>query len=265
MHYIINFLDPTIPDLLITHFCNITKMHRIIIYGSNGALGQHLVQHFKNLPTKYEIISIAHQGNSECNISIVADKTAASIDFQGQAILNQLSERLSVDNSKVDAILNVAGGWVGGTPKGKNFLSNFDVAIRQSVYPSAISAKIANLYLKESGLLVLSGSAASVQGNTGAIVYSAAKAAVHNLTKSLAFETKSGMPENSSTICILPGIIDTENNRRWMAEADQSNWNKLEDIGKLMQNWVENVSSRPENGSLVELVSDEKGMTTKIV
>ena len=67
---------------------------------------------------------------------------------------------------------------------------------KQSVWSSTISAKLANKHLKTGGVLVLPGAEPALQGTPGMIGYGMAKAAVHQLTKSLA-APKSGLPENS--------------------------------------------------------------------
>lgn len=55
------------------------------------------------------------------------------------------------------------------------------------------------------------------------IGYGLAKAAVHQLTKSLAQE-KSGLPDDSLVVSILPITLDTPMNRKWMPNADFSTW-----------------------------------------
>lgn len=59
------------------------------------------------------------------------------------------------------------------------------------------------------------------------IGYGMAKAAIHQLTKSLAGE-KSGLPKGSSALAILPITLDTPMNRQWMPKADKSKWTPLE-------------------------------------
>ena len=93
----------------------------------------------------------------------------------------------------------MAGGWAGGSTSSKDFIKNADLMWKQSVWSSTISAKIANKYLKNGGILVLPGAQPAIAGTPGMIGYGMAKAAVHQLTKSLA-EPKSGMPENSQVI-----------------------------------------------------------------
>lgn len=58
-----------------------------------------------------------------------------------------------------------------------------------------------------------------------------AKAAVHQLTKSLAAE-KSGLPEGSLVVSILPITLDTPMNRKWMPKADFSSWTPLDFIAE---------------------------------
>ena len=48
--------------------------------------------------------------------------------------------------------------------------------------------------------------------------YGLAKAAVHQLTKSLA-ASNNGLPDNVSVQCILPVTLDTPMNRKFMADA----------------------------------------------
>lgn len=89
------------------------------------------------------------------------------------------------------------------------------------------------------------------------IGYGMAKAAVHQLTKSLASEG-SGLPENSFVASILPITLDTPMNRKWMSQADFSTWTPLEFIAELFYDWVVNPTNRPStNGSLLQLVTKD--------
>lgn len=59
------------------------------------------------------------------------------------------------------------------------------------------------------------------------IGYGMAKAAVHQLTRSLGGES-SGLPKESAAVAILPVMLDTPMNRKWMPKADTSTWTPLE-------------------------------------
>lgn len=79
---------------------------------------------------------------------------------------------------------------------------------KQSVWSSTISATISSHFLKPGGVLTLTGADAALKGTPGMIGYGLAKGAVHQLTKSLA-EEKSGLPDNSLVVSILPITLDT--------------------------------------------------------
>merc|ERR1711874_691211 len=95
------------------------------------------------------------------------------------------------------------------------------------------------------------------------IGYGLAKAAVHQLTKSLADVPKSGLPEGTGVYAILPVTLDTPMNRKWMPKADTSTWTPLEWVADLLHGWAGSQEGRPPTGSLVQLVT--KDSQTRLV
>ena len=97
----------------------------------------------------------------------------------------------------------ITGGWAGGSANSADFIKNADLMWKQSVWSSTISAALASKHLIEGGCLVLPGAQPALGGTAGMMGYGMAKAAVHQLTKSLA-APKSGMPEASRVYAVLP-------------------------------------------------------------
>lgn len=135
---------------------------------------------------------------------------------------------------------------------------------RQSVWSSCIAAAIAAKHLKEGGVVTLPGAKAATAGTPGKCFYitwgikicrvhelsctiifpfsifypllgmmgyGMAKAAIHQLTQSLA-GPNSGLPANAFVASILPITLDTPMNRKWMPDADTSTWTPLEYIAE---------------------------------
>lgn len=94
------------------------------------------------------------------------------------------------------------------------------------------------------------------------IGYGLAKSAVHHLTKSLAAD-KSGLPSGVTVLAILPETLDTPMNRKFMPKSDFSSWTPLDFVAGIMYNWSSSPGTRPENGSLVQLVT-RNGETTMV-
>ncbi|KAG1962501.1 dihydropteridine reductase [Pimephales promelas] len=124
---------------------------------------------------------------------------------------------------------------------------------KQSVWTSTISSHLASLHLKPGGLLTLSGAKASLDGTPGMVGYGMAKAAVHQLCKSLAGEN-SGLPSGAGAVAILPVTLDTPMNRKFMPDADFGSWTSLEYIAETFYSWATG-SGRPASGSLIQLVT----------
>jgi len=132
-------------------------------------------------------------------------------------------------------------------------VKNADMMWKQSVWTSTIAAHLASKYLKEGGALVLPGAQAALEGTGGMIGYGMAKAAIHQLVKSLS-ANKSGLPDQSFVAAILPVTLDTPMNRKFMPKADTSTWTPLDTVAELLYNWSAG-TERPASGSLIQLIT----------
>jgi len=230
--------------------------NRAIIYGGKGGLGTVIVSHFKS--KGWWICSVDIRGNEEADVNVLVnpdDDWTTQETKVCEAVASKLAE------NKVDAVINMAGGWAGGSANSPDFIKNADLMWKQSVWSSAISSALAAKHLKAGGCLVLPGAQPALNGTAGMMGYGMAKAAVHQLTKSMS-DPKSGLPENASALCILPITLDTPMNRKWMPKADTSTWTSLDFVSELLFNWA-NGKERPASGSLVQLVT--KGGKTDLV
>ncbi|CAF4042702.1 unnamed protein product [Adineta steineri] len=222
---------------------------QIIIYGGRGALGDCLVKYFKG--KNFKVTSIDLKENEQADVNIALGDTE-SVEKQAELISEKI--QASLNGESVEAILNVAGGWAGGKANDKDFIENSDLMLKQSVHSTLIAASLASKFLKENGLLTLAGAAAALNPTPGMIGYGAAKAATIHIGKSLA-AADSGMPKGSSVLTIAPIMLDTPMNRKFMPKADTSTWTPLEYIAELFYKWVNDPSSRPDNGSVVKLTT----------
>eukprot|EP00795_Rhopilema_esculentum_P012553 gene12553-3246_t len=228
---------------------------RILIYGGKGALGANCVSFFKS--KNWWVLSVDLAPNEDADANVVVTEL---VDWVKQSeMVHQRVDELMAGN-KLDALFCVAGGWAGGNAKSKSFLKSADLMWKQSVWTSSISASIAAHHLKEGGVLTLPGAKPATGGTSGMIGYGMAKAAIHQLTKSLADES-SGLPAGTVVATILPITLDTPMNRKGMPNADFSSWTPLEYISNLFYNWTQGVEV-PKSGSLVTLVTKDGNTTT---
>lgn len=222
---------------------------RVIIYGGKGALGAACVSHFK--ASNYWVGSIDLSENENADLSVLVPRDSSWIEQESE-VITKVGQALKGD--KLDAVICVAGGWIGGNVK-KDLAKNADMMWRQSVWTSANSAAIAANYLKNGGMLALTGAKPALKGTPGMIAYGMAKAAVHQLTRSLA-GNDSGLPDGSLVVSILPVTLDTPMNRKWMPKADFTTWTPLPEVAELLLKWTK-CENRPKNGALLQLITKD--------
>jgi len=221
---------------------------KVIVYGGRGGLGVVVVSTFRQ--AGYEVLSVDIVANTEAehNVLVSLDTT-----WPGQEEQVCRGVEAALAGSKVEAVINVAGGWAGGNTADAEWVKNADLMWKQSVWSSAISATLASKFLVTGGLLVLPGAQPATGATPGMMGYGMAKAAVHQLVASLA-APGSGLPEESCVAAILPVTLDTPMNRKFMPGADTSTWTPLAEVGRLLLAWTEG-RERFQSGSLVSLVT----------
>jgi len=149
--------------------------------------------------------------------------------------------------------------WTNNSTNKNLQVKNADLMWKQSVWSSAIAASLASKYLADGGLVVLPGAQPCLTGTPGMMGYGMAKAAVHQLVKSLAC-SDSGLPSTACALGLLPLTLDTPMNRKFMPDADQSTWTPLEEVARIMVAWTRGKERLP-CGSLVKL-NTSGGQTT---
>lgn len=122
----------------------------------------------------------------------------------------------------IDALINVAGGFRWETLKDGD-LATWDLMYQMNLRTAATTSKAAleHLALQGSGRIVNIAAGAATKAAMGMGAYTASKAGVMRLTEALAEELKDqGVTVNA----IMPGIIDTPQNRKDMPDADFGRW-----------------------------------------
>eukprot|EP00929_Paragymnodinium_shiwhaense_P003016 TRINITY_DN103396_c0_g1_i1.p1 TRINITY_DN103396_c0_g1~~TRINITY_DN103396_c0_g1_i1.p1 ORF type:complete len:240 (-),score=51.13 TRINITY_DN103396_c0_g1_i1:110-829(-) len=219
-----------------------------LVYGAAGALGRAVVSSMRQRGWQTIGCDLA---KSEAHQSIVvggADVLRSS-ELQGKHVMGEMS-RLLPATQKLDAVLNVSGGFAFGPITFEDVLRNSDVMLSSSVLASLVSARIASERLRPGGLLVLPGAAPAAAATPQMIAYGVSKAAVHHLVRSLAADG-SGMPEGSKVVGVAPVTLDTPGNREAMPDADFTTWTPLEVLGEQISSWAaEEGSHVPANGAI---------------
>lgn len=245
--------------------CNTSKLHvfllimcdntrRVLVYGGNDDLGSKCVSYFKG--NDWNVINVDRDKNEEANVNLSPEGN--TIAEQELSVIGLVHATLN--SAKLDTIVCAAGGCADGNAK-QDLIKHLELTWNQIVWSAFISTCIAAKYLKEGGLLAFVGASYALNGTPTMLGYGAAKAAVHQLTMSLG-SPESGLPKDAVCLAVLPNILDTPMNRRFMPSEEKCFWTPPGVVAEHLLKWS-NDKARPPSGSLLKFVT-KNGKTSII-
>jgi NAD(P)-dependent dehydrogenase (short-subunit alcohol dehydrogenase family) len=124
---------------------------------------------------------------------------------------------------RIDVLANTVGGYRAGTPVHETPLETLDFMLNLNARSAFIlsQAVLPSMLECGSGKIVHTAARGALSGGKNAAPYSMSKSAVVRLVESLAAELRH---EGINANCVLPGTIDTPQNRKDMPKADHSRW-----------------------------------------
>jgi NAD(P)-dependent dehydrogenase (short-subunit alcohol dehydrogenase family) len=155
--------------------------------------------------------------------------------------------------------LAVLAHTVGGFAGGQSIADTDDVTFQRmldlnlnSVF-HVLRATIPVLRKTGDGRLITIGSRAAVEPGAGVGAYSASKAAMVSLIRTVALENKdAGVRAN----VILPGTMDTPANRKSMPTADFSKWVEPSAVASLVT-WLASDAGKDINGAVIPVYGSD--------
>jgi NAD(P)-dependent dehydrogenase (short-subunit alcohol dehydrogenase family) len=207
-----------------------------VITGGTGGLGRAVTLHFlregarcavpyRNEAEKDELVNqaVRDAGRLFCLRSDITQ--AEALDAFVAAVVERFGG--------IDVLLNLAGGFAGGTPVAETDPATFDKLLDQNLRSVFLVSRavIPHLVRRGGGKIVSVAARAALHGTAGLAAYSASKAGVITLTEAMAEELRD---QNVQVNCILPSTIDTAANRRAMPDADFTRWVDPVEIARVL-------------------------------
>jgi NAD(P)-dependent dehydrogenase (short-subunit alcohol dehydrogenase family) len=129
---------------------------------------------------------------------------------------------------QADVLVNIVGGFSAG-PFAETDLKTLDHMLDMNLRSGFIMTQALLPLLKQSaqGRVINIGARQALQGGSGVSAYAMSKAAVINLTQSLAKELQA---TKITVNAVVPSTIDTPANRESMPDADADQWVTPEDL-----------------------------------
>ena len=208
----------------------------VLVAGGTGGLGRAVSLAFLDEGAK--VVVTFRRQEEYASLKNAAGTKGASlegllVDATDEAAVVELVDQISTQFGRLDAMVNTIGGYAGGVKLWELETKVFDQMLALNLRSGyTLSRAVMPIMLKQKhGSIVNIAAKAAVDHGAGAAAYAASKAAAVAMMDSLAADARgTGVRVNS----ILPSIIDTEANRRAMADADFATWPKPEEIARVI-------------------------------
>lgn len=191
----------------------------VLVTGADGGLGRHVTQAF--LDAGATVVGLAPRIQASAFSQPAFVPLAAEIGSveSASAAVEQIVRR----HGRIDVLAHLVGGFSGGPSVAETDEADFDRMFELNVKVAfyMLRAVIPEMRKAGSGRVIAIGSRAAQDPGPGVGAYSASKAALVSLIRTVAVENKdAGITAN----ILLPGTMDTPGNRAAMPEADRSGW-----------------------------------------
>lgn len=214
----------------------------LVVTGGHGSLGRAVVK--MALARGLSVALIDHATGQAVPEGVLE---IGGVDLTDPAAADAAMAKVVATFGGVDALLNIAGGFVWQTTEDAAPAWDRMFAMNLTTALNASRAALPHLKGSDAGRIVNVGAFGALKAAAGMGAYGASKSAVHRLTEAMAEELKS----TSVTVnAVLPSILDTEQNRADMPDADASTWVAPEDLAEVML-FLASPASRAMTGALV--------------
>lgn len=214
----------------------------VLVTGGSGQLGRHVVAYFLRRGARVHVPVFDPDERTALDRFLETRQAADGerLVFHPDGDLADpdrvaaiFREVASGPGGAVEILLNLAGGFA-MAPIEETDPALWERMWRMNASTAFLCSKAAFPAMKAAGrgrIVNVSALPAVERGQAELSAYGAAKAAVLNLTWSLARE---GAPHGITVNAVLPSIIDTPENREAMPDADPSTWVPPDEIAKVL-------------------------------
>jgi NAD(P)-dependent dehydrogenase (short-subunit alcohol dehydrogenase family) len=223
----------------------------VLVTGANGGLGTYVTQAFLDAGATVVGTSRKIQQSDFNNANFTALPAEISTRDGAKVLLDQVVARFG----KLDVLAHTVGGFAGGQSIADTddvtFQRMFDVNLNCVFH--ILRAAIPPLRNTGDGRIIAIGSRAALEPGAGVGAYSASKAAMVSLVRTVALENKdAGLTAN----VILPGTMDTPANRKAIPNADFSKWVRPATVASLIT-WLAGDAGKDVNGAVIPVYGSD--------
>jgi NAD(P)-dependent dehydrogenase (short-subunit alcohol dehydrogenase family) len=227
------------------------KSKVVLVTGANGGLGTRVTEAFLDAGAMVIGTSRKIQQSDFSNAHFTAIPAEISSLEGAKGLVDKVVARFG----KLDVLAHTVGGFAGGQSiadtDDATFQRMLDLNLNSVFH--ILRATVPVLRQTGNGRIIAIGSRAAVDPGAGVGAYSASKAAMVSLIRTVALENKdAGLRAN----VILPGTMDTPANRKSIPNADFSTWVQPSGVASLIT-WLASDAGKDVNGTVIPVYGSD--------
>ena len=194
----------------------------VVVTGGFGTLGQAVVRAFESAGGRVAVVDRSTVPPADAARAGERYLPLGEVDLTRLDHAERAMQSVIGRFGRLDVLVNIAGGFRWQTLL-EGDVAGWDQMYAVNLKTAVVASKAAvpNILKSDAGRVINIGAGAAAKAGAGMGAYTASKAGVLRLTESLSEELKNkGVTVNA----VLPGVIDTPQNRRDMPGADRSKW-----------------------------------------
>jgi NAD(P)-dependent dehydrogenase (short-subunit alcohol dehydrogenase family) len=212
------------------------KNQVVVVTGAAGQLGMAVTRAFLESGARVTCVDKARDRLQEVyseGSRSLEHLFAVSIDVNDpQSVKGMVAETIQ-RFGRLDVLVHTVGGFRAGTPVHETPLETWDLMMNLNARTAFITSQavIPQMLKQGSGAIIHVAARPGLTGKANMAAYGASKSAVIRLVESMSVEYKEA---GIRTNCIIPGTIDTPQNRGDMPGADTGSWVKPESLAEVV-------------------------------
>ncbi len=208
----------------------------VMITGATGHLGSATVQAFADAGARIVAVDRNPDKQAKMHPALAQSERhwlAAPVDLTAPADVKAVVEQAVARMGRIDVLVNTVGAFRAGKLTQDTEVEVWDLMMNLNAKTAYLMCRAVAPHMRERkhGKIVNVAARAGLAGAAKMSAYSASKSAVIRLTETLAAELRR---EGVNVNCILPGTIDTPENREAMPDADFSRWVTPESLAEII-------------------------------